>query len=249
MKSEGVKSEGVKSEGVKSEGVKNEGVKSEGVKSEGVKSEGVKNEGVMRSFVIFVASVLMLSITAYAQPEVGTFSIKPKAGVNIAYFGESQSVSGGTTKTSPRIGLAAGLEFEYQIKERLSLSAGAIYSQQGEKGEIGSIFNMTAKTDYINFPVLANMYLAKGFALKLGIQPGINVRAGYSLGNFTGSLSDVGINIKKFDLCIPFGLSYEYESFVIDARYNLGVLNIVDSPDKTWNRGVQITVGLKFNLK
>ena len=65
---------------------------------------------MMRSFVIFAASVLMLSITAYAQPEVGTFSIKPKVGVNIAYFGESQSVSWGT-KTSPRIGLAAGLEY------------------------------------------------------------------------------------------------------------------------------------------
>ena len=111
---------------------------------------------------------------------------------------------------------------------------------------------MTAKTDYINFPVLANIYLAKGLALKLGVQPGVNVKAGYSAGDYddkTGSLSDLGINIKKFDLCIPFGLSYEYECIVIDARYNLGVLNIVDSADKTWNRGVQITVGLKFNLE
>lgn len=208
----------------------------------------------MRSFVILVASVLMLSVAAYAQPEVGTFSIKPKVGLNIAYFGESQSVNWGT-KTSPRIGLAAGLEFEYQIKERLSLSAGAIYSQQGENGEVSDMFyslKMTAKTDYINFPVLANIYLAKGLALKLGVQPGVNVKAGYSAGDYddkTGNLSDLGINIKKFDLSIPFGLSYEYDCFVIDARYMLGVVNIVDSPDKTWNRGVQITFGLKFNLK
>ena len=123
---------------------------------------------------ILLASILMLSVTVFAQPEVGTFSIKPKVGLNIAYFGESQSVNWGT-KTSPRIGLAAGLEFEYQVRERVGLSAGAIYSQQGEKSS-----GLIAKVDYVNFPILANMYLAKGFAVKVGVQPGINVKAGYS---------------------------------------------------------------------
>ena len=108
---------------------------------------------------------------------------------------------------------------------------------------------MTAKVDYINFPVIVDMYLCKGFALRLGIQPGVNVRDSYGGYNErTVSLSELGINIKKFDLSIPFGLSYEYECFVIEARYNLGVVNIVDSSDKTWNRGVQVTAGLKFNL-
>ena len=200
---------------------------------------------------------MMLAVTAFAQPDAGTLSIKPKVGLNIAYFGESQASFSliSDISNSPRLGIAAGLEFEYQVKERIGLTVGAIYSQQGERAEINprdmwsSSVSMTAKVDYINFPVIVDMYLCKGFALRLGIQPGVNVRDSYGGYNErTVSLSELGINIKKFDLSIPFGLSYEYECFVIEARYNLGVVNIVDSSDKTWNRGVQVTAGLKFNL-
>ena len=208
--------------------------------------------------LIIIASVMMLSVTASAQPEAGTLSIKPKVGLNIAYFGESQALDSpfSNISTPPRLGLAAGLEFEYQVNKRIGLTVGAIYSQQGEKAKTkdtwsSSTTSMTAETDYINFPILVNMYLYKGFALRVGVQPGVNVKAGYSIGNYnnnSGKLSDLGINIKKFDLSIPIGLSYEYKCFVIDARYMLGVVNIVDSSDKTWNRGVQITAGLKFNL-
>lgn len=204
--------------------------------------------------LIIIATVLITSVVAFAQPDAGTLSIQPKVGINIAYYGESQA-STGNIGTSPRIGLAAGVELAYQVKEKIGLSAGVIYSQQGEKVEIPrnwySSVRMTAKTDYINFPVLVNIYMYKGLALKFGVQPGINVKAAYSNGsssNNSGNLSDLGIKIKKFELSIPIGLSYEYECFVIDARYMLGVVNIVDSPDTTWNRGVQITAGLKFNL-
>ena len=208
--------------------------------------------------LILVASIMMLPVMAFAQPKAGTLSIKPKVGLNIAYFGESQATLTSpisNISTPPRLGLAAGLEFEYQVKERVGLTVGAIYSQQGERAEANNTWSssvsMTAKTDYINFPVLVNMYLKKGFALRVSVQPGVNVKAGYTIDNYnssSGKLSDLGLNIKKFDLSIPLGLSYEYECFVIDARYILGVVNIVDSSEKTWTRDVQITVGLKFNL-
>ena len=207
----------------------------------------------MKGF-FFLASAIMLTASAFAQREAGTLSIKPRAGVNIAYYGESQnSFSMYETSTSPRIGVAAGIELEYQVHKKVGLSAGAIYSQQGEKAKIsngwGSTAKMTAKTDYVNFPILANIYLYKGLALKFGVQPGINVNASYTSGsNTSGDLSDLGINIKKFDLSIPFGLSYEYKFLVIDARYNLGVTNIVDSVEKTWNRVAQITAGLKLDV-
>ena len=72
----------------------------------------------MRNVILF-ASVLMLSVATFAQPKAGTFSIKPKVGLNIAYFGESQSLTYlSSVSTSPRLGLAAGLEFEYLVRER-----------------------------------------------------------------------------------------------------------------------------------
>ena len=206
--------------------------------------------------LILIATVLITSVVAFAQSDAGTFSIQPKVGINIAYYGESQAAMG-NIGTSPRIGLAAGVELAYQVREKIGLSVGVIYSQQSEKTETPtnwySSVRMTAKTDYINFPILVNIYIYKGLALKFGVQPGINVKSGYSVDSGagkSGQLSDLGINIRKFDLCIPLGLSYEFRSIVLDARYNLGVTNIVhdSGDDMTWNRGAQITIGYKFNL-
>lgn len=197
--------------------------------------------------LFLVASVLMLSVGAFAQHEVGSLTIQPKVGLNIANYT-------GSDDSDPRIGLAAGAEFEYQITEMFSLSAGLIYSMQGAKEsatEQGVKVKMTAKTDYINIPILANIYVAKGFALKLGIQPGFNVNSSYTASaqgiDVSGSLSDLGVDIKSFDFAIPVGLSYEFNNVVIDGRYNIGVTKMVDNDDSK-NSVFQFTVGYKFNL-
>lgn len=197
--------------------------------------------------LFLVASVLMLSVGAFAQHEVGSLTIQPKVGLNIANYTDSDD-------SDPRIGLAAGAEFEYQITEMFSLSAGLIYSMQGAKEsatEQGVKVKMTAKTDYINIPILANIYVAKGFALKLGIQPGFNVNSSYTASaqgiDVSGSLSDLGVDIKSFDFAIPVGLSYEFNNVVIDGRYNIGVTKMVDNDDSK-NSVFQFTVGYKFSL-
>ena len=197
--------------------------------------------------LFLVASVLMLSVGAFAQHEVGSLTIQPKVGLNIANYTDSDD-------SDPRIGLAAGAEFEYQITEMFSLSAGLIYSMQGAKEsatEQGVKVKMTAKTDYINIPILANIYVAKGFALKLGVQPGFNVNSSYTASakgiDLSGSLSDLGVDIKSFDFAIPVGLSYEFNNFVIDGRYNIGVTKMVDNDDSK-NSVFQFTVGYKFKL-
>lgn len=197
--------------------------------------------------LFLVASVLMLSVGAFAQHEVGSLTIQPKVGLNIANYTDSDD-------SDPRIGLAVGAEFEYQITKMFSLSAGLLYSMQGAKESTtvqGVKVKMTAKTDYINIPILANIYVAQGFALKFGIQPGFNVNSSYTASaqgtDVSGSLSDVGVDIKSFDFAIPIGLSYEFNNFVIDGRYNIGVTKMVDNDDSK-NSVFQFTVGYKFNL-
>ncbi len=183
----------------------------------------------------------MLSFAAFAQHEVGTLTIQPKLGLNIADFAGDES-------TDPRIGIAAGAEFEYQISKTFSLSAGLLYSMQGCKA---SGYSDGLKTDYINMPIMANIYVAKGFALKLGIQPALNVSAGYTISSqgveVSGDISDLGIEVNSFDFAFPVGLSYEYKNFVADARYNFGVTKVAkDFKDK--NSVFQITLGYKFKL-
>ena len=51
------------------------------------------------------------------------------------------------------------------------------------------------------------------------------------------------------NLSIPLGLSYEFDDFVIDARYNLGLTNVSDSEGTKIKNGViMLTVGYKIPL-
>ena len=122
-----------------------------------------------------------------------------------------------------------------------SISAGALYSMQGAKDD-----GETAKLDYINVPILANVYVAKGLAVKLGIQPGFNVNS--KLSGSEGSFSySSSFDAKTIDFSIPVGISYEYNNFVVDGRYNFGVTKIIDGSDSK-NSVFQITLGYKFEL-
>lgn len=58
--------------------------------------------------------------------------------------------------------------------------------------------------------------------------------------------------MKKFDLSIPMGLSYEFRNIVLDARYNFGLTKMFDM-DKvdlnSKNLAFQLTLGYKFTLR
>ena len=193
-------------------------------------------------------SMMALTVSAFAQREVGVFTIQPKLGLNIANITDADD-------SDPRFGLVAGAESEWQVTKMISLSTALLYSAQGDKesgyNTNGVPVKLTAQLDYINIPIMANIYAAKGLAFKLGVQPGFCVRSEYELkgGGVTvsGSMSDIGISINTFDLSIPVGISYEYKNFVIDGRYNFGITNMVKGDTK--NRVIQFTIGYRFDLK
>lgn len=193
-------------------------------------------------------SMMIAVICANAQNDVGKVTIQPKVGLNIADIANDD-------ENNPRFGLVAGAEFEYQVTERLGLAAGLIYSAQGDKASAidvnGNKIKMTEQLDYINIPIVANIYVVKGLAVKLGIQPGLNLKDDYELksGGITvsGSMSDLGVDIQSFDFSVPVGLSYEYKKFVVDARYNIGLTKILDGYNYK-NVVFQFTFGYKFNL-
>ena len=146
-------------------------------------------------------------------------------------------------KSDARIGLAAGAEFEYQVTDIVSVSFGALYSMQGCKVE-----DATVKLDYINVPLLANVYVAKGFAVKLGLQPGFKVNYKYSADGVSVD-GDKLLKANGVDLSIPVGVSYEYQNFVLDGRYNFGVTKVFDADGAKDKHSVfQITLGYKFDL-
>jgi hypothetical protein len=195
------------------------------------------------------ALVFMGSMSLMAQSAPGTVTVQPKVGLNIANMTNSD---GG----DPRIALVAGAELQYQISDMVGISGGLLYSMQGVKGSEEGVTG-TIKLDYINVPILANIYVAKGFAVKLGIQPGFMVsnKAKVSANGVSAEVglekafeaSGENVSLNKFDFSIPVGLSYEFNNVVVDARYNWGVNKVVKEVD-TRNSVFQITLGYKFAL-
>ena len=183
----------------------------------------------MKKFMMMVA-MAFATLTASAQAEAGTVSLKPLVGITVANITEGNG--------DAKVGLAAGAELEYQMNETFALSVGALYSMQGSKAEAGKV-----NLDYINIPILANAYIAKGLAVKVGVQPAFKVSSKIKAGGVEVDVND----IKSFDLSIPVGLSYEISDFVIDARYNWGVTKLMDGYDSK-NSVFQFTVGYKFAL-
>ena len=207
--------------------------------------------------LFFTAAVLMCSLTTFAQTKEGTFSIQPKAGINISNLSNKDNAK-------VKVGFTAGAEAEYQLTKQLSLSAGALFSMQGAKSttvfrevdnttkEIREVdIKNTMEFDYINVPILANYYIIEGLAVKLGIQPGFNIVAKRKrtdgVDKVSKNLSDLGVDVRKVDISIPIGVSYELNDFVVDARFNLGLTEVADLV-KSKNRVFQITFGYQIDL-
>ena len=189
--------------------------------------------------ILLTAVVMLASVASYAQHAVGAFTLQPKIGMNVASLTNCDGCD-------PRIGLAAGVEAEYQATDIFSVSAGLIYSMQGNKAKEDGV-TLTTKLDYINIPILANVYVTKGLAVKLGVQPAFNVSDKQKLSGGKASVEAEDVVAESFDFSIPVGLSYEFNNVVIDARYNFGVTNVAEGGDGK-NSVFQFTLGYKFAL-
>lgn len=211
----------------------------------------VLNLKIMKKIILLAVVAMMATVSVNAQR---TF-VKPMVG---ATFSNLTSVD----DTKYKVGVVGGLEVGYHVTDPIALSAGLLVSMQGcalKDNEI--VKDVKTTLTYLNVPILANYYVAPGFAIKAGIQPGFlvgqktkgseRISGEGSWNDFEDSETD-GLN--KFDLSIPIGLSYEFSDFIIDARYNLGLTKIIDDREifedsnKAKNSVFMLTVGYKISF-
>lgn len=205
---------------------------------------------------ILSAMILVTNAESLSCQDTHTISAKPFIGVT---FAKVLGVEGGT---NIRTGFTGGVEGQYMANDWFAISAGIGYEQQGAQynGVLGYEVKMTTKLDYVNIPVLANFYVCQGLALKVGIQPGFRVNTNFSLVGNNGeeelipsSIMDPD-KISKFDFAIPVGISYEYEQVVVEARANIGALNVIKNKELQQQNGnktatntvIQFTAGYRF---
>lgn len=193
--------------------------------------------------LMIMAAFMVAAVTANAQGEVGSLTIQPKIGMNLATMTKMDD-------TKILVGMAGGIEAEYVVANKFSVALGALYSKQGCAFDT-DIDYAHYSMDYLNIPIVANYYIIPGLAIKAGIQPSFLMGAKYKIKEDGYSDSrDIKDNCKTFDLAIPLGASYEYKNFVFDARYNLNVLKVnKGGDDKIRNSVIQFTLGYKLPIK
>lgn len=207
---------------------------------------------------IFTIALVSALLPGFAQKETGSLTFTPKIGVNLANVGGDDlyfmGYSTANQKLDPkmRIGVVAGIEGEYQISKPVSLTAELLYSLQGHTyDDIEVQKNYSATLHYVNVPVMLNLYVVKGLALKAGVQPGYafykKISYDQFINNTWNSYSFSGTYYNSFDVSIPVGLSYNIGKAKVDARYNFGLTNLnkLDG-GKFSNRVIQVTVGYQL---
>lgn len=221
----------------------------------------------MRKFLFAIA--MMVAVSANAQVEEGEFYLIPKAGVGISdltgkLFDPTQSGTNYDATLRPITTFVGGIEGEYGINDKVSFSAGILFAMQGSKTK-DNMFKI--KENYINVPLMVNYYPIPncGLAIKAGAQVGFTIRKRITIDGMEYSAdyivarnywgrpvyveSELSKQFNKVDLAIPVGISYEFSNIVLDARYNIGLINVMkDDPENSKNRLWQFTLGYKFNI-
>jgi hypothetical protein len=192
--------------------------------------------------LLLLAIVLLSSAGIMAQEREGTLTVQPRVGMNLSSM---------TDYNKMKFGYAFGMEMEYQITDIFSLSAALMYSDQGAKDdETGT--DEILDIDFVNVPIMLNCYVVPGLAVKAGVQPAFRTKTTVK---YDGMKMDVDWLLKqygtdtemsKFMLSVPVGLSYEYNHFVLDARYNIGVTDLFKGEGIMRNNVIQLTLGYKF---
>lgn len=224
--------------------------------------------------IITLAFLSAISLASFAQSKAGTWSVIPHVGVSIASLTHQ---SGGTVvgdnqsqelKPQARPGFTGGVDVMYQASDNVGLSIGLSYVQAGCKYKDVDDNGVTwhdhyDRMDYISVPLVAHSYIAPGLSINVGVAPSFLIYGNYHAGMQTYDVDtdghrtnvkeaeidqDIKKGLRNFTLSIPVGISYEYENVVLDARYNVGMLNVYKHGLTARNKVFEVSVGYKFNL-
>ena len=191
-----------------------------------------------------MAFMTIMTNAQNTQHETGSFTLQPMLGAGFGYISGDWNVVLGEKKKLIA-GIVVGVEGEYYAAKWLGISAGMNYAMQGWRFDYEDV-SVVTRLNYLNFPVLANIYVLKGLALKTGVQFGCLLNAKERESGEDFNIKD---DCNKFCFSIPLGLSYESGNFVFDARYNFALSKAIDQRDeKKRSQLIQLTVGYKFAL-
>lgn len=176
-----------------------------------------------------------------------------KAGLNIsqvkfAFDNESET-------SDMAVGIQAGGFVNFLVSETFSFQPELLFSRFGGKqseyvDDIGEDVVQIFKVDYLSMPLMFKFKAGPEFNLQFGPEVGILVGA-----NVKAEVMGQSVTVDAKDLFntinfgINGGLGFTYQKFGFDARYFLGLANVIDDPEfDTEGRYRSIQLSISYRL-
>lgn len=179
----------------------------------------------MKRIIVSILFLLCLFTGSFAQQGSKSISFEPFVGLSISNLTDADLDS--------KVGIAAGVNLQYQCSEQFGIVTGLGFSNYGAKDG-----NSSLTLGYLELPIMAKYYIYKGLALSTGGQFGLNVGDGRT--QFI-LLSEAN----KCSFGVPFEVSYDFKRTRISAQYHIGLTNVYKDFDFK-NRSLKITLGYKI---
>lgn len=185
-------------------------------------------------------AVLTVNNVANAQD----FKFGPKFGYNSAKLeGKSwEEFHNNNSINGYHLGLFAEVRFN-----KFAIQPEVYYSSEGGKWNV-NYENTTIEHDfnlkYVNVPLMFKYYLTNGIAIEAGPQAGFLTESKMKFSD----LYPESPKFNDFDFSVNVGLSINLPlNFMISARYNAGLTNVIEQPEVDWkNRVMQLSLGYRF---
>ncbi|WP_345164426.1 porin family protein [Nibribacter koreensis] len=170
----------------------------------------------------------------------------------------------GNVKTKMRPGFHGGMYVSIPLGAGFEFEPGVQYAQKGMvlegtvPGKAGEYMNakvtVTNKSDYIEVPLLAKLYVAGGLNLFAG--PQVSLLVNNKLNVSAGALGisaynndfDWDMGQRQIDVGMAAGLGYQFANGLnLSGSYDMGLTTVDEGADyKTYNHGFKGSIGFRF---
>lgn len=162
------------------------------------------------------------------------WTLGAKGGVNIS----SASIKNLPVETSSTIGFHLGGYASTAVTDQISVQPEVLFSLYGWKSET---INETRTLSYISIPVAVKYFLVENF----------NLQAGPQISFLVDASDDFADLLKSTDFGVHFGAEYQITELIgATIRYNLGISNVLDSPEtevKIRSRILQLSASYRLS--
>lgn len=211
----------------------------------------------MRRFLLIISVTALFCLGLIPVTTDGAdMKIGVKAGLNISNVrgADVDAEELFDTSTDSKIGFVGGLYAVFNLSTNFAIQVEALYSMKGAKASVPDDWEVTAKVDYLEIPILARYVLTTSGSVRpflfagpsLAMKLSAKVEAVDDGVPYSGDLEGA----KSTDMGVAFGGGMEIgKNLRADVRYTLGLSKVFELEGVTYdvkNSALAIMIGYCF---